>query len=137
MTWASSIFQVASVRTDEGRRGETRCVAGGDATISATRGAVHGECQVHVSLFGVTDLSIDPHSPTVAVGGTLQLTATALFPDPRNVTAVVTWSSSNPAVATISNASGEWGRVTAVAPGQVTITATYDGLTASTTLDVQ
>jgi len=71
------------------------------------------------------------------VGGTLQLTATALFPDPRNVTAVVTWSSSNPAVATISNASGEWGRVTAVAPGQVTITATYDGLTASTTLDVQ
>jgi hypothetical protein len=63
-------------------------------------------------------------------GQTVQLSATAAFPtgpDPQapfsqTVTAIATWQSSNPAVATVSG-----GLVTAVAAGTLTITATYQG----------
>jgi hypothetical protein len=63
MSWTSSSFLVASVRTDQGRRGETRCVAIGDATISATRGALHGECQLSVSLIGSRTSRSIPTAP--------------------------------------------------------------------------
>jgi uncharacterized protein YjdB len=45
---------------------------------------------------------------------------------------VATWASSNPALATISAS----GRVTGVAPGRVTISATSDGITGTTTVTV-
>jgi Big-like domain-containing protein len=58
------------------------------------------------------------------IGQTVQLSATAAFPTGpyQTVTALATWQSSNPSVATVSG-----GLVTAVAAGTVTITATYQG----------
>jgi uncharacterized protein YjdB len=70
----------------------------------------------------VTGVSLDKSSAQLFVGGSLQLTATvtpdnATFPE-------VAWSSSNPAVATVS----ETGEVTAVASGTADITVrTEDG----------
>lgn len=67
---------------------------------------------------------------SVALDGTLQLTATI---NPENTNnKVVTWTSSNANVATVD----ENGLVTAVAQGYVTITATVDGKTDSITLDI-
>jgi uncharacterized protein YjdB len=67
--------------------------------------------------------------PTVGVGLTAQFTATANMSDgtTQNVTTAAAWQSSNPAVATVS----ALGVVAGVADGQSTITATYQGLTAT------
>ena len=64
--------------------------------------------------------------------------ATAIFTDysTRNVTTSASWSSSNITVAAISNSGATIGRATGLAVGTSTITATYGGMSASTTLTV-
>ncbi len=80
----------------------------------------------------VTGVSVSPTSTSVAVGSTVQLTATVA---PANATnKSITWTSANTAVATVDAT----GRVTAVASGSAVITvATVDGnKTASSTITV-
>lgn len=64
---------------------------------------------------GLVDVTVSPAVDTLGVGSTRQYTATVT----GNTNTAVTWSSSNTAVATVSAS----GLVTAVAPGQSTITA--------------
>ena len=79
---------------------------------------------IAVSVAPVASVSVSPAAPSVAVGQTVQLTAT-----PRDASGnalsgrVVTWASSAPAVATVSGS----GLVTGVAAGSATITATSEG----------
>ena len=72
----------------------------------------------------VTGISINQSSLSIARGGSANLTATVT---PSNATdKTVTWSSSNPSVATV-----ERGTVTAVGVGSATITASSNGRTAT------
>jgi hypothetical protein len=68
------------------------------------------------------------------VGGSSQLTATATLSDgtQKNVTTLATWSSTNPAAASVSG-----GLVAAIAAGSSTITGQYQGASASVTIVVQ
>lgn len=80
------------------------------------------DCQAYAnpgpSVVLATSVTLDKESAQLTQGETLQLTATVL---PQDVTdATVTWTSSNLSVATIDAT----GLVTAVAPGNATITAT-------------
>ncbi len=85
-------------------------------------------------------IEISPADATVAKGTSEQFTATAIFTDGTrlNWTTAVTWESSNPAFATISNATGSQGVVTAVEEGNTTITATdlSNNFSATTTLTI-
>lgn len=67
-----------------------------------------------------------------------QFTATGVYSDAtkQDITAQVTWSSSNTLVATISNTSGSNGLAMALSAGTTTIEATYGTITGSTTLTV-
>ena len=84
---------------------------------------------------GLDSVQVTPPAQALAVGQTTQLTATGTYgnakhPSTQNVTSLVTWSSTTPAVATV-NASGV---VTAVSAGSTTITATataFNGPTSS------
>jgi uncharacterized protein YjdB len=70
---------------------------------------------------------------SIATGQTSELTASAsTIGGKQVVTSGVTWQSSKPGVATVSDA----GILTAVAPGTVTVTATYQGVTGSLTVTV-
>ena len=64
----------------------------------------------------LTSIVILPASATLAVGATQQFTATGTYSDrtTQNLTASVTWSSSDESVATISNAPGSNGLATGV-----------------------
>ncbi|MBB6019071.1 uncharacterized protein YjdB [Paenibacillus sp. JGP012] len=80
----------------------------------------------------VSGISLDETTLSIMVGQSGQLTAAIV---PANATKkAVTWSSSNPAIATVSAT----GRVTAVAPGTATITVTTvdGGLSSSATVTV-
>jgi hypothetical protein len=84
---------------------------------------------------GLDSVQVTPPAQALAVGQTVQLTATGTYGNAKhlstqNITSLVTWSSTTPAVATV-DASGV---VTAVSAGTATVTATataFNGLTSS------
>lgn len=82
----------------------------------------------------LVSIAVAPATTSITVGQTAQFGATGTYSDlsTQNLTQSVTWSSSNPSVATISNAAGTKGRATGVAAGGTTITATGAGGTAGT-----
>ena len=81
----------------------------------------------------VTTVSVGAPSATVAVGGSLQLTASATDASGNAVTGLTaTWASSNQSVASVSSS----GLVSGVAFGSVTITATISGIAGSKGLTV-
>jgi uncharacterized protein YjdB len=77
-------------------------------------------------------VTVAPASPTIVAGTTVQLTATVKAADGSTITRPVTWSTSAPAVATVSAT----GLVTGVAQGTATITATSDGRAGTATVSV-
>jgi Bacterial Ig-like domain (group 2)/Divergent InlB B-repeat domain len=84
---------------------------------------------------GLDSVQVSPAAQSLAVGQTTQLTATGTYgnakhPSSQNITSLVTWSSTTPAVATV-DASGV---ATALSAGTTTITATaaaFNGPTSS------
>ena len=114
VTWSSSNPSVATVSN-----GKVTAVGTGSATITAAAGGKSASCAVTVSAANVvvTGVTLSQTSLALNPGGSATLTATV---SPSNATdKSVTWSSSNPSVATVSN-----GKVTAVGAGSATITAT-------------
>jgi hypothetical protein len=94
-----------------------------------------GSSLVGCSNSGLDSVQVTPPAQALAVGQTTQFTATGTYGNAnhlstQNITSLVTWSSTTPAVATV-NASGV---VTAVSAGTTTITATstaFNGPTSS------
>ena len=113
VTWSSSNPGVATVSG-----GTVTAVGEGNATITASAGSKKATCQVTVkpNVVEVTGIILNETEMTLQVGDVFTLSATV---SPSNATdKTVTWSSSNPGVATVSG-----GNVTAVAEGEATITA--------------
>ena len=77
----------------------------------------------------LTSLAISPNQPSVNIGGTTQLTATASYSDgsSNNVSSGVAWSSADPRMVSVSASGLAAGNAT----GTVAITATYQGQTAT------
>lgn len=81
----------------------------------------------------VATVTVDPLAPTVAVGDSVQLSATTKDAQGNTLTGrTVTWSSNTPNVATVSSD----GKVQAVAPGTATIIATSETKTGQATVTV-
>src|SRR5204863_201259 len=81
----------------------------------------------------VASLAISPATATIRVGQTLQLTATPKDSAGGTLTGrMVTWTSGNPSVATISGR----GLVAGVTAGSATITATSEGKSSTAALTV-
>ena len=76
-------------------------------------------------------ITLNKTSATLAVNGTVQLTATALGGSGN-----VTWTTSNSSRATISASTGNTITVTGKATGSATITASYSGVTATCSITV-
>ncbi len=131
VTWSTSNPSVVTVSSG----GVVTAVGIGTATITATTNDgtnLSASCTVTVYWFTVTGVTVTPATATVLVDGTTTLTANVTPANASNQS--VTWSSSNPAVATV-NANGV---VTGVSVGSATITATTveGGYTASATITV-
>ena len=83
-------------------------------------------------------VEVTPANTHFAAGTSIQLSATAIYSDGtfKDVTGQVTWSSSNTAVASVSNASATQGVAAALAPGSVTLSAAFNGETGSSGVTV-
>src|SRR5258708_26854527 len=121
-----------------GRAGLATSVAAGTTTITATLGGVSGSTTLTVTAATLTSIAVTPANPSLPLGLTQQFTATGTFSDSttQDLTTQVTWSSSSPGVATISNAGGSKGLATSVAAGTTIITATLGSVSGNTTLTV-
>ena len=119
VTWASSKQSVATVSGS----GKVTAVAEGVSIITASAGGKSATCTVTVSkkVIPVTSVDLNKTSMTLVKGTTEALVATVKPDDATDKT--VTWSSSNPAIASVDSD----GRVTGVAGGEVTIYAKAGG----------
>ncbi len=133
-SWSSSSNGTATVSS----KGLVTATGGGTATITATEGGVSSATTLTVTSAVLTAITITPPGSSIAKGTSEQLTATGDFSDgtTQNLTAFVTWTSSAPSLAAISNAAGSQGLVTGSGAGSATITATQGGVSGSTTVTV-
>ena len=115
VTWASSKQSVATINAS----GLVTAIAEGVSTITASAGGKSATCMINVSkrVIPVASVDLNKTSMTLVKGSTEALTATVKPDDATDKT--VTWSSSNPAIASVDSD----GRVTGVAGGEVTIYA--------------
>lgn len=129
ITWTSSQPNVATVSST----GEVRALAAGSATVTASGAGKSASVAVTVARAPVATVTVDPTTLALRVGATGQLTASARSADGATVGgATISWSSSAPAVATVSAT----GVVTALTAGTATITATSEGKSAGATVTV-
>ncbi len=125
----TSDANVATVSTN----GRVTAVSPGTATITGSVDGKSGTASVTVAAVPIGTVTVSPPTASVAVGATTDLSATVRDANGATVTGrPVTWQSSSPSIATVSTT----GRVTGVAPGSATITATVDGKIGASTITV-
>jgi uncharacterized protein YjdB len=135
--WQSSDPTVASI-DNANNHGLLTALAAGSTTITASLSGKSQSTGVTVSTATLSSISIQLASSSMNAGTEQSATATAHYSDSStlDVTSAVTWTSSDDSVALISNATNNNGLITAVGAGSTTLSATLDGVSASTTLNV-
>lgn len=136
--WTSSATGIAEISNVPGSQGKATGISPGVTTITATFTGISGSTGLTITSATLESIAVTPNPASVAKGSKLQFTATGTFSDSstEDITQDVTWSSSNEAVAQISNAAGSQGQATAIATGDTTITALLMGISGSSTLTV-
>lgn len=130
VTWSSDNSSVATV-TDGG---VVRALAVGTAIITAQAEGQSAICRINVeeSVVEVTSVTVAPEGPlTATVGDSITFTATVMPEDATD--RVVTWTSSNPELASIDDN----GVMSAIAAGHVTIIASAGTMSASVEVTIE
>ncbi|MGN7823635.1 Ig-like domain-containing protein [Chitinophaga sp. 22536] len=130
VTWTTSDSTIATVSNN----GTITGIKQGDVVIraiAADNAAIVAQANVHIANVLATGLTFQPSPVTIGEKDTIRVNITYI---PANTSIKkVTWSSSNPALATIDST----GLISAVRQGTLTITAnTHDGSGISATLPV-
>jgi uncharacterized protein YjdB len=139
-TWQSSETGVATVVTGGEEAGRVSATGVGTADITGTfRDAINDMTfsdtdSLRVNPAVLTSIQVSPLSLTVPAGLAVQYQALGTYSDnsTADITADVSWNSSNQTVATIDLA----GLAQTVQTGSTTITASLDGISANTSLSV-
>src|SRR5277367_622652 len=136
--WSSSITSVGSISNMPGFNGMATTSSLGATTITATLGGVSASTVLTVTSATLVSIGVTPANPTIASGLADALQATGVYTDhsTHDLTSSVMWSSSDSAVASVSNTSGSNGMSMATSPGSTTISATLGGVSGSTTVTV-
>jgi uncharacterized protein YjdB len=137
-TWTSSDSTIVAVSNAMGSQGAATSLAPGGVTVTATYMGISGSTMTTVSTASLVGITIGSLSGNLAVGGHVQLTATASYDDAStvDVTKLVTWISTAPGVATVSNATGSNGLATGVTAGMTTIEAHFEAMVGTEALTV-
>ncbi|TGK01205.1 hypothetical protein EHQ53_09210 [Leptospira langatensis] len=138
VTWTSSDTSIAIIGDTSGSKGYLSTEAQGTATITASSGSISDHTDITVTAAILESISITPSNPSTPKGRTTNLTATGIFSDgtSSDITDQVTWSSSDPNLATVDNGSGLEGRVSGIAVGSVDISAGIGGVSETITFNV-
>jgi uncharacterized protein YjdB len=137
VTWSSSDIRIAQISNAAGSNGLATSLVQGTATITATLAGVSATAALTVGAPQLSSIMISPITASIEVGGTQTFNATAVYQNGTTAGVAATWASAPETVATIaSQGGGRRGVATAVAAGNATITATYQGMSDTATLTV-
>ncbi|MFM5815263.1 Ig-like domain-containing protein [Aeromonas dhakensis] len=130
VAWSSSSPAVASINA----AGIATGVTIGSTTVTAMLNGQNASANLNVTAAALTGLTVTPPNASIPKGLTQSYTAQGTYSDGStlDVTNLVAWSSSSPAVASINVA----GIATGVTEGSTTVTAMLNGQNASANLNV-
>lgn len=130
VAWVSLGSAIASV----GPTGAASANAVGTATISATSGSVTGSASLTVTPAAVIALNVTPATLSMGLGSSRQFQAIATLSDgtTQDMTGIVAWNSTQPAIAGVSSG----GLAIAQQVGSTSIVAEGNGLSGSANLTV-
>lgn len=128
-TWSTQAPAIATVDAN----GLVSGLAKGSSQVAALLTGQTATASVDVTDAALAALVIAPVSVVLPVGATQRLFATGIYSDGtlHDATASATWSSDTAAVATLSNAAGSRGRVTAVGQGTGAATTSLGSVTSN------
>ena len=135
-TWTVKDGSIATVGNVGSAAGQVTGAALGSTTVTATLSGISGSATVNVASPKLVSITVAPATAKITAGQTQAFTATGNYDNSTtlDVTTQVTWSSSNTAVAQVSNAAGSNGVATSLIAGTATITATLSGVKGTATL---
>ena len=135
VVWESMNEFVVSVNN----KGQIQGVGIGAAMIKAMVEDISVETEVVVIDAELVSITITPIDISLSAGAAKQFAAQGLYTDTStsNLTNQVIWDSSDKTVAVVSNAEGAKGLITAAGPGACTISAAYQGISATARLTVK
>jgi hypothetical protein len=138
VTWGASDLSVAAVSNADGSDGLATALAVGTTTVSAALGTVCGTTNLEVTAATLVAIDVTPANPSISKGTTRQFTATGAYSDnsTQDLTRQVTWNTSDPSVASVSNAAGSNGLAAALAVGSATVSAVLGPVSGTATLSV-
>jgi uncharacterized protein YjdB len=138
VTWGASDASVASVSNADGSDGLASALAVGATSVGAALGTVSGTTNLEVTPATLVAIDIGPVDLSFSKGTTRQFAATGTYSDnsTQDITRQVTWTSSDPAVAFVSNAAGSNGLASALAVGSATVSAALGPMSGTATLCV-
>src|ERR1700730_4838873 len=130
VTWSSSAPPVATINA----AGLASGLIVGSTTITAASGTVQGTAMLTVTSPVLASVAVTPANASIAAGERQQFTATGTYSDGsvQNLTNAATWTSSGPAIASVSPS----GAAVALAVGTATISATAGSFTGTGRLTV-
>ncbi len=135
VTWNSSITSVATISNAMGSNGLATSRAVGTTSITAKLGSISSPAAT-LTVTPPVPVSIvtSPTNTSIALGRSQHYIAIGTLTDAsvKEITTSVTWSSSNAAVAVISNGTGSQGLATTKAVGTTLITASSSLVTSNT-----
>ncbi len=146
--WTSSDGATARIANSLGREGVASARGQGSTVIGASFDGTTAESLLTVSDNILQAITLTPSAPSIALGDTLTLTALGQFADGsvRDITENLLWSSSDVAVASVTNYTGPAGSGysppgTVITdsyhqPGAAVISASLQGITAHAMLTV-
>ena len=132
VNWNSTNSQVATVSAT----GLVTAVEPGSATIVATASGHSGNTMVTVNQ-PIATVSIVQPPAVMGVGGTVLVYGAAADPNGNAIAGqTLTWTSSNPAVATVTPAGPTTAHLTGITAGTVTVTATCGDVSGTASINV-
>ncbi|MBV9870943.1 MAG: Ig-like domain-containing protein [Frankiaceae bacterium] len=133
-TWSSTNTDAVTVDTT----GLATAAGVGTSTVSAAYSGKSGDASVEVTAATLQSIAVTPPFAKLPVGLSRQFTATGTFSDAstQDLTNNVTWTSSRPSYASVSNAAGSEGLAQGLATGGARITATLGSVSGYTHLSV-
>jgi hypothetical protein len=138
VTWASSSSATAVISNTAGSIGLATSAGAGSTTISASLGTTSSSTTLTVGPAALFSIAVTPSNASIPLGTTQSFAATGTYTDgsTQDLTTSVTWSSSNSAVASISNTLGSQGVASGTGLGTAGIEASVASITGSANLTV-
>ena len=134
VSWRIKERRIAVASNETGSQGLVTALSPGETNVYAIYGDISGSAPVSVTDAILAAIDITPQDALLPIGLTQQYEAVGTFSDSstQNITPLATWVSSDPNVATIDPK----GLATTLATGSITITGSWQGIEASTSLQV-